>query len=177
VIAFLWDTETTGLTTNRTIKLTRQPEIIEFYGELVNLKTAKVKEELHHLIRPALPISAEVTGMNSITNEMVATAPPFAKVAPSLRKAIEGAPLLIAHNASFDREMVDLEFERLGQWIAWPRLLCTVEQTLHIKGFRLGLGALHEYLFGEPFAGAHRAKVDVKAMTRCCVELFRQGML
>ena len=35
--AFIFDTETTGLVKNRTIKLDDQPEVIEFYGALVDL--------------------------------------------------------------------------------------------------------------------------------------------
>jgi DNA polymerase III subunit alpha len=177
MIAFIFDTETTGLTSNRTVKITKQPEIIEFYGELIDLKSGKVKNEIHQLIRPLSPISAEITKMNSITNEMVEKAPRFLEFAPVLRRAIGAAPVCIAHNASFDREMIDLEFERLGEMIKWPHLLCTVEQTLHLKGFRLGLSALHDHLFGEAFAGAHRANVDVKALSRCCVKLFAMGLL
>jgi hypothetical protein len=61
--------------------------------------------------------------------------------------------------------------------VKWPRRICTVEQTQHIKGFRLNLSGLHEFLFGEKFSGAHRAKVDVAALVRCSSEMFKREML
>jgi DNA polymerase III epsilon subunit-like protein len=81
---------------------------------------------------------------------------------------------VIAHNLSYDRDMLNIEFQRLGHFIAWPPGLCTVEQSVHYKGYRLNLTGLHEYLFGQPFAGAHRARPDVEALTRCCVEMFKR---
>jgi DNA polymerase III epsilon subunit-like protein len=176
-LAFLFDTETTGLIFNRTLPLDKQPEIIEFYGCLADLVTGKVFAEIDTLVLPSSPIPAEATNANGITNEMVKGAPQFRKVAPQIKAMIEQAPLIIAHNLSFDVEMVEIDMERVGLKIAWPRKLCTVEQTLHLKGFRLSLSALHEYLFGEAFSGAHRAKVDVEAMLRCCVELKKRDII
>ena len=65
------------------------------------------------------------------------------------------------------------------QWIEceWPRLCCTVENTEWLHGHRLSLSALHEELFGEPFSGAHRARTDVAALTRCYLELVKRGDL
>jgi hypothetical protein len=39
------------------------------------------------------------------------------------------------------------------------------------------MAGLHEYLFKEKFEGAHRARVDVQALKRCCLELMRRDML
>jgi DNA polymerase III epsilon subunit-like protein len=175
MIAFIFDTETSGLIDNRTIKIDRQPSIIEFYGCLVDLETGEIKSELDLLIEPPKEVSEEITNITSITNDMLKGKPLFEAVASLIATAIENAPIVIAHNLSFDREMVDVEFERLGKTIKWPRLLCTVEATIHLKGFRLSLSNLHETLFNEPFAGAHRARVDVQALVRCCVELFKRG--
>ena len=78
---------------------------------------------------------------------------------------------------SFDQEMIDIEAERLGQILRWQRLVCTVEQTVHLRGHRLSLSLLHQHLFDEPFAGAHRAKVDVAALIRCSVELHKRRVI
>lgn len=177
--AIIFDTETTGLIDNGTAKLEKQPEVIEFYACVADLKTGKIAQELDLLIKPQREISAEITKITGITPAMVEGAPAFGAVSDRVKAILNvaTAPLAIAHNASFDKEMLDIEFKRLGGWIAWPRLICTVEQTVHLKGFRLSLSNLHELLFNEPFTGAHRAKVDVAALTRCCVELFKRGML
>ena len=176
--ALIFDTETTGLIDNHTKKIDKQPEIIEFYGCMADLKTKKIGKEIDELIKPSREFDDEITKITGITPEMVMEKPPFKHFAPAIRTFIEKAPCVIAHNLSYDMEMIDIEFERLGIKIAWPKLrICTVEQTVHMKGFRLSLSALHQELFGEPFTGAHRAKVDVQALSRCCCELFKREMI
>lgn len=175
--AFIFDTETSGLVQNHTMKIDRQPEIIELFGHTVDLRTGEVFSEVHTLIKPRHPVSEEITRITHITNEMLAACPPFPQVAGMIRKHVEDAPFVVAHNLSFDMEMLDIEFERLNERLEWPPGFCTVEQTIHLRGFRLGLSALHELLFGEPFADSHRAKPDVLALTRCCVELVKRDML
>lgn len=182
--ALVFDTETTGLIDNRTVHLDKQPHIIEFYGEVVDLSSGDILTEYHSLIKPPIPLPLRVKGdkgiadLTGISEEMLEGAPPFRAVAPEVRKLIEAAPAVIAHNLSFDRDMVEVEFERLKEKIAWPkRQICTVEQTIYLRGFRMNLTKLHQTLFpGETFV-AHRAQTDVKALSRICVELFKRGIL
>lgn len=173
--AFIFDTETTDLINSGLLKLEQKPSIIEFYGELVDLENGEVELEREYLFKPPKPIAPEITKITNITNEMVADAPPFASAGDEIRNVIETSDVVIAHNVSFDKEMVDIEFERLGQKVRWPRLICTVEATICMKGFRLNLTSLHNELFGEPFSGAHRARQDVGALKRCVLELYRRG--
>jgi DNA polymerase III epsilon subunit family exonuclease len=173
--ALILDTETTNLVTNHSMKLDQQPSIVEFCGWVVDLSTGEIEDELDLLIKPPSGVTEETTKITGLTDEMLKDAPEFASVAHDIRTFIEGREVVIAHNASFDCEMLDLELERRGKKIAWPRVICTVEATIHLKGFRLKLADLYKMLFNEEFAGAHRARVDVQALTRCCVELFRRG--
>lgn len=183
--AIVFDTETTGLIKNRTLKLEQQPEIIELYAAEVNLKTGKILKEIDTLIKPARPLSDKpnpgekktITDITGITNEMLQDAPSMKEVAPKIFQFLGNGPILIAHNASFDREMLELEAQRLSIEPKFPRFICTVEQTISLKGYRLTLSNLHQELFNEPFTGAHRAKVDVAALIRCCKELFKRGVL
>lgn len=177
MLALLYDTETTGLIDNHTVKIAHQPHIIEFYGCVADLKTGKIKKEVHHLIKPPIKIEQEITNITTIKNEDVVSSPTFDKVAVEIFKFLEGAPILIAHNASYDKEIMDLEAERLKRTIKWPRMLCTVEQTVALKGFRFTLSDLYQFLFNETFSGAHRANVDVKALLRCCVELHKRDVI
>lgn len=177
-LAVLFDTETTGLVENRTVPLDKQPEVIEFYACAADLKTGTIKAEVEMLIKPSrLPLPPKITQITGITDEMLEDKSPFSSFAPSIKKLIAGAPLMIAHNVRFDMDMVEIEFDRLEEKIVWPRMLCTVEQTVHIKSHRLNMGALYQYLFNENFKGAHRAKADVAGLLRCCVELHKRGML
>ncbi len=176
--ALVFDTETTGLIENRTVPLDRQPEVVEFYGCVADLATGEVSRELDLLIKPSrLPLPAIITKVTGLTDAALADAPSFTSKADSIFKMIESVPLVIAHNAAFDKGMLDLEAERLGRAIKWPRLVCTIEWTVHVKGYRLNLSALHEHLFGEPHKGAHRARADVQALLRCAVELYKREMI
>ena len=176
MIVLAFDTETTGLISNHTTKDERQPEVIEFYGALVNLATGDVDEEFECLVKPQRPIpNAEV---HHIDDALVAGSPPFATVAQPIRRMVETGTAVLAHNLSFDMEMLDIEFERLGQSLRWPkRRICTIEQTVHLTGHRFNLTSLHEYLFGSKLVETHRAKPDVEATIRCAVELMRRGLL
>ena len=175
--AIVFDTETTGLIDNHTVKLEKQPHVIEFYGARTNLVTGEILEEVDELIRPPVEISEEITKITGITNQMVADRQAFSNHAAKIFSFLQSAKVVIAHNMSFDQEMIDIEAERLGQILRWQRLVCTVEQTVHLRGHRLSLSLLHQHLFDEPFAGAHRAKVDVAALIRCSVELHKRRVI
>ena len=174
--AFIFDSETSGLVENHTLPLEKQPEIVEFYGASVDLETGEILHEIDQLFRPRTSLTDENVAIHNITNEMLVDAPPFASYASEIRKAIERHAVVIGHNLSFDKEMVNLEFERVPLPLPnWSRPLCTVEASVHLKGYRLNLQGLHELLFGERFKEAHRAKPDTQALIRCCVELFKRG--
>ena len=74
-------------------------------------------------------------------------------------------------------EMLDLEADRIGTKIVWPKGICTVEATIHLIGRRMTLSELYQHLFGDSFAGAHRARRDVEALVRCCVELKKRDLV
>lgn len=175
--ALVIDCETTGLVFNHLLPLDRQAEVIEFYGCFVDLETGEQLNECYELIRPKHGLTEESIASNNITADMLKDAPLFPSVADKIRSTLEAAPLIIAHNVSFDSEILDIEFERLGQRVNWPRRLCTVEQTVHLKGIRMSQSVLHSFLFGEPHKEAHRAKSDVTALTRICIELYKRGEL
>lgn len=102
--AVLVDTETTGLDqdSDEVIELALLPfEYERHTGKIVSVDEAHA---LSALREPAFPIPAEATRVHHITNEMVKGQ----TIDPSLVKAvIEPAQLIIAHNAGFDRPMVE----------------------------------------------------------------------
>lgn len=170
------DCETTGLLENMSTRSELQPEIIEFCGLTLDPKSYAFSSMYDQLIKPRNPITEEITKINGITNEMVAKMPSFVTCALSIRETIERADIVVAHNAMFDVNMINLEFSRLGiTKIAWPRIICTVEATTHLIGRRLRLIDLYEYLFKTGFDGGHRARNDVEALAKCFVELKRRG--
>ena len=183
--ALLFDTETTGLIENRAIDLDRQPEVIEYYGCMADLKKGKVLSDYETMIKPRNKVNGlmatnakkSISDITGIDDAMLAKAPSFAQVAKKIKAQLEGAPLIIGQNVQFDREMMNIEFERLGEKIKWPPCICTIEQSIFLKGERLNLSRLHELLLGATFPGAHRAKADTHALMRCATEMFKRGML
>lgn len=172
--SFVFDSETSGLVGTSLLPIKHQPKVTEIYGCL--LEDGQKVDEIEFFANPGEKLDPKVVSITGITDAMLANEKPFVHYAPALDKIIARADEVVAHNLSFDVAMIDVEFERCGLVVPWPAgRICTVEATEWIKGYRLSLGALHEHLFGEKFAGAHRARVDVEALTRCFLELRRLG--
>lgn len=174
--ALIFDTETTGLIANSLVAERNQPRVIEFFGHIVHPDTGEIADELEFLCDPGIPLTAEITRITGIKPEDVAGRPRFAEFQPRVAELIASADAVVAHNLSYDWQMLNIEFMRCQAEASWPKVrICTVEETEWLKGYRLGLSALHEELFGEAFKGAHRARQDVEALTRCFLELRKRG--
>jgi DNA polymerase III alpha subunit (gram-positive type) len=181
--AIIFDTETTGLIESRKIPLDRQPEIIEFYGRYVDLKTGKKLDELEMLIKPKHvknkklePIIEKITGLN-YQRDLIDKLD-YSDWSKDIQEFFSQSDCAIAHNMGYDKEMIEIEQERVGVEFVWPeRLTCTIEQTMHLQGYRLNLNKLHTKLFNEGFPNAHRARNDVEALTKCCVKLHEMGVI
>lgn len=161
------------------MKLDRLPEIIEFYGGIFDLSLGSLEpiEELDLLTKPSKPIPDKTTELTGLVDNDFKEAKTFADHAEQIFSFVERAPVIIAHNLAYDKELLEVEAQRLGRRLTWPRGICTVEATVHLKGFRFSLSNLHEHLFNQHFAGSHRARADVMALARCCIELYKRGDL
>lgn len=171
------DTETTGLPSNHLLPLDKQPRVIEIYMQEIDFNGQSDKMIFDRLVDPGIKIEEEITKITGIRDEDIKGAVTFPLISSQVKEIIENYELIIAHNASFDKEILDMEFERIGMKMNWRRVLCTVEATIHAKGFRMNLQGLHEWLFGEKFKEAHRARTDALALTRCCHELYKRGFI
>ena len=173
----IFDTETTGLPKSSLVPLDKQPRVIEFCGILWDDATGD-EQEHSWLFNPGISIPPEVIKVSHITDDMVKDAPLFAAKAPAIRALLVLADVVVAHNLFFDIHMVANEFRRADTAdVKWPKGICTVEATEHLKSRRLKLAELYHHLFDEHFKGAHRAIVDVRALLRCYKELLRSGMI
>ena len=175
--SLVFDTETTDLISNSLLPLDQQPRVIEFYGRLIE-DDGKIISELDFLCNPGHPLSPTTTRITGIKTADVKREPPFSHFAKQVKELINGAEAVVAHNLSYDFDILNFEFRRCGIFddVVWPEnRICTVESTEWYNGYRLNLTALHEHLFGEPFKDAHRAKSDVEALARCFVEMRKRG--
>jgi DNA polymerase III epsilon subunit-like protein len=172
----VFDTETTDLISAKMMPLHKQPRIIEFFGLSIDEEGNEISEH-HFLFDPEQKLSQTIKSITKIDDEMLKGQPKFSEKAEEIKSLLESHNCIVAHNLSFDRTMVELEMRRCSKLVKWSRLICTVESTEHIKGYRLNLNALHEFLFGEEFTGAHRAEQDVRALARCYVELKKREIV
>jgi len=173
----IFDTETTGLSKNSVIRLEKQPHITEFFGLTLNEDLEEV-EVWQSLFKQGAKLSDLIVKITGITDKLLEDAPLFFSRADELKKYIESHDCVVGHNLSFDIARIDQEMKRANRSVVWPKeRICTVEQTESIFGYRLSLTALHEYLFGVAFPDAHRAEPDVRALTKCFIEMKNRELV
>lgn len=161
----IYDTETTGLLKAEGTELILQPHIIEFYGIKIDNDNNIVKE-YETFIKPPIPIPDFITKINRIDNQMVKDAPTFVEVYKPLVSMFFNCHTVVAHNLSFDEGMLITELKRIGKEYHFPYppiKFCTVEQSMHIKGYRLKNNELYKLATGKDIEGAHIARNDVLA--------------
>src|SRR5271154_2665001 len=123
----------------------------------------RLTETFSKLVRPQGGVVPRfITGLTSITTEMIREAPPIEQVLPAFREFI-GDRVMVAHNAAFDFGFLDFEYRRIfGIGLANP-VLCTLRMSRRfmpsLKRRRLDLLAEH---FGLSIEGRHRGLGDAR---------------
>jgi DNA polymerase III epsilon subunit-like protein len=181
MIEVIFDTETTGLILPGANDISKQPYITDIYCH----KQARDKDGnvlvtsiFHKLLKPPIPITAEITKITGVTDESRANSPSFVMIWEEMAEFFCGVDRMVAHNVAFDRSMLANELLRCDKVLKfpWPRQhICTVEKSLKYEQRRLNLTRLHEYLFGTGFVDAHTAKGDVVPLVRCYNEMVKRG--
>jgi DNA polymerase-3 subunit epsilon len=136
---------------------------------IVRLNTDKILEKYSTLIDPEQLIPDFITSLTGIDNELVASAPVFSDIADQIDRMTANA-VFVAHNVSFDYNVIRNEFKRIGQEFNRKKL-CTVRlsRTL-IPGLpSYSLGKLCNAI-GIALENRHRAEGDTDAT----VLLFKQ---
>lgn len=165
-----FDTETTGLPGHRLVSLDKQPRVIEFGGIITD--GDGVIHQLEFICNPGVAIEPIITEITGLTNADLETKPPFSDFVPALADFFKRAGACIAHNLSFDKNMLKWDLERIGMTlddINFPKIqICTVEQTAPRFGRRMRLIELYERITGQPYVQKHRALDDVRLMDEMC---------
>ncbi|MDP2315347.1 MAG: exonuclease domain-containing protein [Pseudomonadota bacterium] len=146
------DFETTGLSTERG---DRAIEVAVVRG-----RQGSVPQRWSALLDPGRPVDA--TEIHGITDEMVRGQPTFAERAPTLSRMLRGA-VLVAHNAPFDLNFLEMEYGRAGLWAPEVPVLDTLglsRRVLALPSHRLA--SICEHL-GIDRGQAHRALDDAQA--------------
>ena len=122
----------------------------------------KIVDEFSSLLNPGRSIPPFITQLTGITNDMVATAPPFHEVARKVVEMTEGC-VFVAHNVRFDYSFLKAEFASLGYTYS-RKTLCTVRLSRSLIPGQpsYSLGKLCQNI-GIPLEGRHRAAGDAHA--------------
>lgn len=147
------DVETTGggIAGNRIteicIALMRGNEVVDKYSTLIN---------------PEREIPQYITALTGIDNRMVENAPRFFEVAEKIDEFTRDA-IFVAHNVSFDYNVIRGEFKNIGQGYTRKKL-CTVRLSRKLIPSLLSysLGKLCDTI-NIPHLDRHRAEGDVDA--------------
>ncbi len=100
----------------------------------VKVRGGKVIDEYETLLNPERHISAFITRLTGISNEMVKDAPRFEEIADHLRSFCEGS-VFVAHNVNFDYGFIRSEYSRIGQSFSFPKLCTCSAGRQYFKGF------------------------------------------
>ncbi len=126
------------------------------------MKNGEVVDKYTTLINPERDIPQHITALTGIDNEMVANAPRFFEVAQQIEEFTQDA-IFVAHNVSFDYNVIRGEFRLLGQHYNRKKL-CTVRLSRKL------IPGLLSYSLGRlcnsiniPHLNRHRAEGDVDA--------------
>lgn len=149
-----YDTETTGIKADK-------DRVIEIaaYDPVRNLHFEK-------FVNPGCPIPPEATAIHRITDEMVASAPSFAKIGAEFIQFCEGDVVLIAHNNdNFDIHFLRYEFERHALQMPSWKFLDSLKWARRYRPDlpRHTLQFLRE-IYGIAVNNAHRALDDVMVL-------------
>jgi len=185
-----FDTETTGfMSQNKRPDHPDQAHVVQLAAQLVSPENETLME-FSVIVNPGVQIPKKMTEIHGIDNEMAEKYGIPPKMAVSLfMKLYEGADLLVAHNISFDIQVMETALARAGcaEKIDKP-LYCTMREATNIVKAAptprmLAAGRTHwkspnlgeciKHFFGEPLGGANNAMVDVKAARRIYFELTK----
>jgi DNA polymerase III subunit epsilon len=146
--------------------------------------------ELNVIIQPeGREISDEAARVHQIDQDLAKQVGVWeSDVASIMSSLIRRAETLVAHNYDFDSQMLAAMFKRNGpssvvDALFGPNSFCTMRETTdlcQLSGGPYGqykwpkLQELHQFLFNEPFVGAHDAMFDIRATMKCYYELKRR---
>jgi DNA polymerase-3 subunit epsilon len=130
---------------------------------VIEVEGGEVRDEWSTLVNPETPIPAAIQALTGITNDMVAGAPTFGRLAQDLHERLKGR-VFVAHNARFDYGFLKREFARAGLDFR-AKTLCTVRlsRRLYPEHARHNLDSLIAR-HGLACRARHRALGDADAV-------------
>ncbi len=187
---FFFDTETTGLPKNwkaPVSDLKNWPRLVEV-GYILYDEEGKFLNSSQSIIKPeGFVIPKDASNLHGITTaKAMEEGTSLNQVLEELYEQISKSSLLVAHNISYDENILGAEFLRKGfqNIIPRKRKICTMKSSVDFcalpgkYGYKWpNLTELHKKLFHRGFEGAHGAMADIQATADCFWELKRLNVI
>ena len=191
LLTLLIDCETTGLPKDwraRSSDFAAWPRLVQL-GWAIADANRQVVTTGTSLVRPdGFEIPADAVKVHGITTEKaIRDGRPLAEVLAELKGAYSQCGQVVAHNARFDRKVLEAEYLRLNLAIPWAghkdRWKCSMFSTVKLCGLRQPSGAgkfprideLYKRLFRKvPASLEHDAGNHVGMLVECWQELKRR---
>jgi DNA polymerase III subunit epsilon len=132
----------------------------------VRVRAGRMVAEFSSLVNPGMPVPAPITELTGISDQMLISAPPVARVLPGLLAFARGS-VLAAHNAPFDLRFLTAACTGMG--LDWPsfEVLDTVRLARHLMATPQEvpdrkLATLARF-FATPVRPSHRALDDARS--------------
>ncbi|ABL96807.1 gram-positive type DNA polymerase III alpha subunit [Burkholderia phage BcepF1] len=183
MIFTVFDTETTGLPSHPLAPLDRQPRIIEFAGIVTDGRD--ILHTLEFRCNPGVALEEIITKITGLTDADLRDQPDISHFFGELKSFFGKEPMphvfgekpkfaRVAHNLSFDRNLLDYDLKRRGKTLDDigfndALMICTVEQTTPQFGRPMKLQELWSRARGE-FTQKHRALDDVMRLHDVCID-------
>lgn len=161
------DTESTGLDPDDGHR------IVEI-GCIELLNHVPTGQTYHQYVNPGRPMPADAAAVHGLTDERLATEPPFEHIAGAFRDFIADSPLII-HNAAFDIRFINAEFRRIGfAPIPGDRAIDTLAiARQRFPGAQASLDALcRRYGIDTSVRALHGALLDAELLAKVYLELI-----
>lgn len=185
-----FDTETTGLPKNWKASykdVDNWPRIVQLAWQLFD-ENGNLIESENFIVKPkGFEIPFNSSKIHGISNERAnLEGANLETILKEFKQKILGSTLLVAHNMSFDAQVMGSEFYRETSDNPIDKIdkFCTMDQTVNIckisgeYGFKWPkLGELYKHLFSVEFSETHNAMDDVKATSKCYFELKKRKLI
>lgn len=166
----VFDTETTGLDPQKGDK------IIEIAGIKIINGEIREQENFVALVNPERLIPWEARQVNKISDEDVAQALTIDQILPEFL-AFAAGTTLVAHNARFDMNFLEVEKECCWGFIDLPDCICTMQLSkfLYPSEFRHNLDLVSTRLGLQIPTQRHRALPDVVLTAQALLKMIEAG--
>jgi len=128
---------------------------------LSHFKNGKLHREWGSLVKPIIPIGADVSAIHKIYDSDVENSPTFADIAWFIYNYLNSVDIHIAYNYEYDRKVLEAEFNRLGMLFPIKPMVDPFIFYKQYHKFSKGKTLVKAAeAYGIKYVGAHRAVND-----------------